>query len=173
MSSSKPTVREIFDEHARYIWRTLHHLGIPESDVADVCQEVFLTVHRRLHSFEGRSSVRTWLYGICIRRASEHRRRPYVRNERPASEPPPSDDQPSRATPESQLAQRTTVERLLGALDDEKRRVVVLYEIEGFSMREVAEILNCPVQTAYSRLHTGRELMLKASLNDASDAEQS
>ena len=58
----RPSVRQIFDEHARYIWRTLRHLGIPEADAPDLCQEVFVIVHRRLSSFEGRSSLRTWLY---------------------------------------------------------------------------------------------------------------
>jgi len=173
MSPPTPTVRQIFDEHARYIWRTLRHLGIAEADVADVCQEVFLTVHRRLPSFEGRSTLRTWLYGICIRLASEHRRRPYVRNERPASQPPAAPDERLGPDPESELAQRATLERLLGALDDDKRKVVVLYEIEGFSMREVAEILDCPLQTAYSRLHAARELMLAASPGEPGETEKS
>ena len=158
----KTTVRQVFDEHARYIWRTLRHLGIPDADTPDLCQEVFITVHRKLPSFEGRSTLRTWLYGICIRVASEHRRRPYVRRERPASEPAPTDASHSYAAPESPLEQRAAVQRLLSVLDEDKRLVVVLYEIEGFSMKEVAELVGCPLQTAYSRLHAGRELMLAA-----------
>jgi RNA polymerase sigma-70 factor (ECF subfamily) len=58
------------------------------------------------------------------------------------------------------LAERTAVQRLLSVLDEDKRTVIVLYEIEGFSMKEVAAIVECPLQTAYSRLHAGRELML-------------
>ena len=162
----KATVRQVFDEHARYIWRTLRHLGVSDADAPDLCQEVFLTVHRKLPSFEGRSTLRTWLYGICIRVASEHRRRPYVRRERPTSEPAPSDASPTETGPDSQLEQRSAVQRLLGALDEDKRLVVVLYEIEGFSMKEVAEIVECPLQTAYSRLHAGRELMLAALTAD-------
>ncbi len=173
MSQALPTVRQVFDEHARYIWRALRHLGIPEADVADVCQEVFLTVHRRLPSFEGRSSLRTWLYGICIRVASEHRRRPYVRNERPASQPPSDPSEPAAPDPEQALSRRATLEHLLGVLDDDKRRVVVLYEIEGFSMREVAEIVACPLQTAYSRLHAAREQMLAASRDDIAKVDES
>ncbi|HTA90211.1 MAG TPA: RNA polymerase sigma factor [Polyangiaceae bacterium] len=162
----KTTVRQVFDEHARYIWRTLRHLGIADADAPDLCQEVFITVSRKLSSFEGRSTLRTWLYGICIRVVSEHRRRPYVRHERPASEPTPPDANASEALPDTQLEQRSAVQRLLGALDEDKRLVVVLYEIEGFSMKEVAELVGCPLQTAYSRLHAGRELMLAALTAD-------
>ena len=157
----RPSVRQIFDEHARYIWRTLRHLGITEADTPDLCQEVFVTVHRRLASFEGRSTLRTWLYGICIRVASEHRRRPHIRRETSLSEPAESCEQ-FAITPDANLEQRSAVQRLLGALDEDKRQVVVLYEIEGFSMKEVAEIVHCPLQTAYSRLHAARALMLSA-----------
>jgi RNA polymerase sigma-70 factor (ECF subfamily) len=158
----KATLRQVFDEHAQYIWRTLRHLGVSDADTPDLCQEVFLTVHRKLASFEGRSTLRTWLYGICIRVASEHRRRPYVRHEQPASEPPAADASLAHPGPEADLEQRSAVQRLLGVLDEDKRLVVVLYEIEGFSMKEVAQIVDCPLQTAYSRLHAGRELMLAA-----------
>jgi RNA polymerase sigma-70 factor (ECF subfamily) len=132
---------------------------------------VFVTVHRKLSSFEGRSSLRTWLYGICIRVASEHRRKAYVRHERPASEPAPEQASHSGPGPDSSLEQRLAVQRLLSVLDEDKRSVVVLYEIEGFSMKEVAEIVECPLQTAYSRLHAGRALMLAALTADR-EAEQ-
>jgi len=162
MSGQLPTVRQVFDEHARYIWRTLRHLGVSEADTPDLCQEVFVTVHKRLASFEGRSSLRTWLYGICIRVASEHRRRPYVRRESPASQPAPVSEAQSGQRPDSQFEQQRAVERLLACLDEDKRLVVVLYEIEGFTMKEVAELAGCPLQTAYSRLHAARTAMLAA-----------
>ena len=128
----------------------------------DLCQEVFVTVHRRLPSFEGRSTLRTWLYGICIRVASEHRRRPHVRKETPLAEPTPEIGEQHAILPDYTLEQRSAVQHLLAVLDEGKRQVVVLYEIEGFSMKEVAEILECPLQTAYSRLHAARALMLSA-----------
>src|SRR6185369_18089829 len=80
------SVRAVFDEHARYVWRALRHLGIPEADVEDLCQEVFVVVQRKLAEFEGRSELRTWLYGICLRVAADHRRRAYVRRELPTAE---------------------------------------------------------------------------------------
>ena len=166
----RPTLRQVFDEHARYIWRTLRHLGISDADAPDLCQEVFITVHRKLSTFEGRSKLRTWLYGICIRVASEHHRRPHVRNERAYSEAAAEAAMHAGQGPDTRFEQRAAVERLLDQLDHDKRVVVVLFEIEGFSMKEVAEIVGCPVQTAYSRLHAGRQIM-QATLSADSELE--
>ncbi|WP_437873491.1 RNA polymerase sigma factor [Sorangium sp. So ce363] len=56
-----PSFEQLFFEHAPFVWRALRRLGVHEADAEDVCQEVFMIVHRRLASFEGRSSVQTWL----------------------------------------------------------------------------------------------------------------
>src|SRR5262245_19722044 len=71
--------KEVYDEHFRFVWRSLRRLGVPESDVADAVQDVFIVVHRRLGEFEGRSKVTTWLYGICYRVAHDRRRLAHVR----------------------------------------------------------------------------------------------
>src|SRR5687768_16217272 len=83
-----PPVHEIFREYAPFVYRVLRRLGVSEAEVEDVCQEVFIVVHRRLPEFEGRSQLRTWIYAIAVRRASGHARRAYRRYERPAAEPP-------------------------------------------------------------------------------------
>ncbi|MDF3070375.1 MAG: polymerase sigma factor RpoE [Polyangiaceae bacterium] len=157
-----PNLRTVFDEHARYVIRTLRHFGVKEADVEDVAQEVFVTVHRKLPEFEGRSKLRTWLYSICLRVASDYRRRAYVVRERPTSSPPVDDGERSGAEPDATLESRAFVQKLLEALDDDKRAVLVLYEIEGLTMREVAEVIGCPLQTAYSRLHAARDLLREA-----------
>jgi RNA polymerase sigma-70 factor (ECF subfamily) len=158
-----PSLRRIFDEHARYVWRALRHLGIADSEIADVSQEVFITVHKKLPEFEGRSSLRTWLYGICLRVASDHRRRAYVRREQPTAEPMAERERSGQDLAIG-LEDRATLRALLDLLDADKRAVLVLYEIEGFTMKEVAEIVDCPLQTAYSRLHAARERLLEAFL---------
>jgi RNA polymerase sigma-70 factor (ECF subfamily) len=160
--SDGPSLRRIFDEHAGYVWRSLRHLGVAEADIEDVCQEVFITVHRKLGEFEGRSTLRTWLYGICLRVASDYRRRAYVRRERAVAEP--RDDSASSSTnqPDLRAEARGTLLHLLDLLDDDKRAVLVLYEIEGLSMKEVAEVIGCPLQTAYSRLHAARKVVSEA-----------
>jgi RNA polymerase sigma-70 factor (ECF subfamily) len=155
-----PTLREIFDAHAAYVLRSLRHLGVAESDIEDVGQEVFVTVHRRLSSFEGRSKLRTWLYGICLRVASDYRRRAHVRRERATADPARDLPEPDERAPDAQVQARAELRALLDQLDEDKRAVVVLYEIEGFSMKEVAEMLGCPLQTAYSRLHAARDRMV-------------
>jgi RNA polymerase sigma-70 factor (ECF subfamily) len=160
-SADLPTLREVFDAHAAYILRSLRHLGVAESDLEDVGQEVFVTVHRRLSSFEGRSKLRTWLYGICLRVASDYRRRAYVRRERATADPARDLPEAEEHAPDARVEARAELQALLGELDDDKRAVVVLYEIEGFSMKEVAEILDCPLQTAYSRLHAARDRMVE------------
>jgi RNA polymerase sigma-70 factor (ECF subfamily) len=157
-----PSLRTVFDEHAQYVIRSLRHLGIKEADVEDVAQEVFVTVHRKLPEFEGRSKLRTWLYAICLRVASDHRRRAYVVRERVTDSPPVDTGERTGAEPDLHLESRGFVQQLLEGIDDDKRAVLVLYEIEGLTMREVAEVVGCPIQTAYSRLHAGRELLRAA-----------
>ncbi len=160
-SGARPSVRQVFDEHARYVWRALRHLGVADAEIADVSQEVFITVHKKLSEFEGRSSLRTWLYGICLRVASDHRRRAYVRHEQPSAEPVAERGIAGQDLGTG-IEDRATLRALLGVLDPDKRAVLVLYEIEGFTMKEVAEIVDCPLQTAYSRLHAARERLLEA-----------
>ena len=149
-------VRAVFDEHARYVWRALRHLGIPEADVEDLCQEVFVVVQRKLSEFEGRSELRTWLYGICLRVAADHRRRAHVRNERPHPDPTEGLAASPGMRPDARAEARSALQALLGELDDDKRVVLVLYELEGLTMKEVAAAVGCPLQTAYSRLHAAR-----------------
>ena len=150
------TTSEVFREHAPYAWRVLRRLGVAEGDVDDVCQEVFVTVHRRLHSFEGRSALRTWVYGICLRVASDYRKR--VRRAREvvtdlAAEPAVD---PRQEEAMSLRQARATLDTILDQLDDDRRAVFVLYEIEELPMADVAQLTGCPVQTAYSRLHAAR-----------------
>src|SRR5690606_32071517 len=137
--------------------------GVAPPDVADVAQDVFITVQRRLSSFEGRSSIRTWIYGICLRTVSDYRSRAFRRREIPQGQLPEqeSDANQQQVFHEAQLRARLLA--LLDCLKPEQRDVFVLYEIEELSMREVAVAVDCPLQTAYSRLHAARE-QLRARL---------
>jgi RNA polymerase sigma-70 factor, ECF subfamily len=152
-----PSFDEVFAEHAPFVWRALRRLGVPEGDVEDVAQEVFLVVHRRLPTFEGQSAVRTWVYGICLRVASDYRRRPHRAREQAI------EDSPEPAIPADQDAAvdrrraLAWLDGVLDGLDEAKRAVFVLFEIEGVPMAEVAAAAGCPVQTAYARLYAARK----------------
>ena len=148
----------IFEENAPFVLRVLRHLGVADRDLQDQSQEAFVAIFRGLDGFAGRSSLRTWIYGICLRVASNYRRRAYIRSERPVAEPP------ERADPSDPVAERQEWSRLsalLDRLDADKREVFVLYELEELSMKEVAEACDCPLQTAYSRLHAARRRLLE------------
>jgi RNA polymerase sigma-70 factor (ECF subfamily) len=138
------------------VWRVLLRLGVPESDVEDVAQEVFLGVHRNLERFEGRCSLRTWVYGICHRRAVDFRRRAHTRYEVATDEPPDAGSEADQEQGLDLTAARESLNRVLESLDDDKRAVFVLFEIEQVPMEEVAQIVGCPLQTAYSRLYAAR-----------------
>ena len=163
MPSPPLDIRSLVEEHSQYVWRALLHLGVREADVEDSCQDVFVIVHRRLSDFRGDSAMRTWIYGICVRVASDYRRRAHVVRE--VFEV----DSTRLAQPADQVErviQRESLEclgRILDLLDDEKRAVFVLYEIEEFSMTDVAIALPCPIQTAYSRLHAARRIVTDAA----------
>lgn len=156
-----PDFAAVFSEHAPFVLRVLRHLGVPGADLQDQAQEVFLAVFKGLSSFEGRSTLRTWVYGICVRIASNHRRRAYVRRERSVPEPPEQALEPDQARALEQGQGSAALQRLLDSLDADKREVFVLYELEELPMREVAEACGCPLQTAYSRLHAARRVLLE------------
>ncbi len=154
-----PTLAEIFRAYGPFVWRGLRRLGVPESDVEDVCQEVFVIVHRKLADFEGRSSLRTWIYGICARTASDYRRSGRVRREVVTDAPPDAPQEGAQHDTVALKQARATLDRILDELDDDKRSVFVLYEIEELTMAEVAVAVGCPLQTAYSRLHAARKVV--------------
>ena len=104
-----------------------------------------------------RSTIRTWLYGIALRCASDYRRRAHVVREvsgaLEAYEPTVGADQPQVV---AHRQARALLDRIIDELDDDKRAVFVLFELEELTMAEVAEVVGCPLQTAYSRLYAAR-----------------
>jgi len=155
-ASAELTCASVFQEHAPYVWRVLRRLGVQSADIEDVCQDVFMVVHKRLPTFEHQSSVRTWLHGICIRVASDYRRKRRAKPEPNELAGVADDVAPTQIESLAEQEARELLDRLLDRLDDTKRAVFVLYEIEQVPMHEVAVAVGCPLQTAYSRLHAAR-----------------
>jgi RNA polymerase sigma-70 factor, ECF subfamily len=149
-----PTFRAIYTEFFQAIWRTLRRLGVPQAQLDDAVQDVFLVVHRRLPEFDGRS-LRGWLYAIAVRVASDHRRGAAQRRTVPLPETlvdPRPDPARAREVEEAVLL----LHELLGELDEPKRTVFVLGELEELSVPEIAEALAENQNTVSSRLRAAR-----------------
>src|SRR4029077_6185173 len=134
----------MFRAHAAFVSRVLRRFGVRAADLPDACQDVFLVVHRRLAEFEGRAAYRTWLYRICVCVASDYRKRAHRRYERPdqsACDARAASASAERAAATAQLAQRIAL--ALDRLEEPKRRVFLLYELEELPMIEVAARLGC------------------------------
>jgi RNA polymerase sigma-70 factor (ECF subfamily) len=147
---------EIFRTYAPFVWRLLRRLGVAEADANDLSQEVFVIVHRKLARIATAASVRSFVYGVCVRTASDYRRSARVRRERVGAEVP---EQRAVAHQHTELETRQAKELLyaiLSRMTDRERETFILYELEELSIAEITEALGCPVQTAYSRLHAAR-----------------
>lgn len=151
------TFERVYDRWFDFVWRSVRRLGVPDGSVDDAVQDVFLVVHRRLGDFEGRSSIKTWLFGIAMRVAKDHRRAAARR--RPAEPLRESMVDAPRGCPHEHAAKNEAVRllhALLDALDDEKRAVFVMAELEQMSVPEIAETLDANLNTVYSRLRAAR-----------------
>jgi RNA polymerase sigma-70 factor (ECF subfamily) len=152
----QPDAASLIREYAPFVWRVLRHLGVLEDQLEDVSQEVFLTVFKQLPQFEGRSSLRTWIYGICWNVAASFRRQRKARRECVREEPPEASELASQDSNVWLKQAHAQLIRALETLDESQQAVFVLYEIEELSMEEIARALATPLTTCYSRLYTAR-----------------
>ncbi|HRI06508.1 MAG TPA: RNA polymerase sigma factor [Nannocystaceae bacterium] len=156
----RPSLAEVYNEHHDFMWRSLRRLGVDAADVEDAVHDAFLVVARRLVEFEGRSSLRTWLFAIAMRVAQSRRRdrqREVHHLERYESVAPrEAEDQWTRRDV------RVTLQQLLDTLEEDQRVVFIMTELEGMTAPEIAAVLDLKVPTVYSRLRLAREGMRRA-----------
>jgi RNA polymerase sigma-70 factor (ECF subfamily) len=153
---------QIYEQYFDFAWANLRRLGIPAAHLEDAVQELFIVVHRRLGEFAGRSSMKTWLAGIAWRIASEYRRhesRKGGAGPLPDTLIAPGRDPLGAAVHAEALRQ---LDSLLAQLDEEKRVVFVLAELEQMSVPEIAQALAMNVNTVYSRLRVARRTFNEA-----------
>jgi RNA polymerase sigma-70 factor (ECF subfamily) len=154
---------QVYDLHVDFVWRTLRRFGVPDASLDDAVQDVFIVVYSKLGEFEGRSSLRTWIFGIARRVARDHRpagRVQAVPGERLEAMPEVAWSA-QEATAEQVNAARL-LERLLGHLHPEKREAFILVEVEQMTIVEAAEALGVNPNTAYSRLRAARSELEQA-----------
>jgi RNA polymerase sigma-70 factor (ECF subfamily) len=155
-AESKLDVGKLYRQHGRFLWAMLHRLGVPESDLPDVLQEVLVVLDRRLPTYDVNCRIEPWLFGICTRVAANYRRRLQRRRENALEEA----EVPDHRNPESINAMRddrAELDAVLDRIDPPKRAVFLMFEVEGLSCQEIAEELGIPIGTVHSRLHGARK----------------
>ncbi|MBN2191751.1 MAG: sigma-70 family RNA polymerase sigma factor [Polyangiaceae bacterium] len=142
----------VTDHHAG-TWRFLRRLGLAPEDADDALQEVILITARKLAGVR-RGNEASFLFGTALRVARRALRRRSRRAEVDLAEV--ENDEPGVDVLVEQRQRRALLDRILASMPEDLRTVFVLYEIEGFTMAEIAEVLNIPSGTVASRLRRGR-----------------
>ena len=155
-ATAVPSFDEIYDRYLVFVWRALRALGIAPPALDDAVQDVFVVVHRRLWTFEGRSKLTTWLLGFTLRVARNYRRRQAPSTDLSEVGERLLDDRPSPFEEVARSEAFQLIEQILDALDEKKRIVFVLMEIEQMTAEEVAGLLGVNVNTVYSRRRFAR-----------------
>ncbi len=157
VATATATFDEVYQAHARFVWRTLRTFGVAEPQLEDALQDAFVVVHRRLGEFGGRSRIETWLFAIARRVASQYRRARGRAERRQGSEDATAlaaSDDTFAALSRAQAS--AAVATILDQMDEDKRVVFALVELEQLAVPEVARLLGINLNTAYSRLRLAR-----------------
>ena len=160
----------LIERFERPVFNLVNRLTGDSADVPDVVQEVFLKVFRKVGSFRGDSSLKTWVYRIAVNESRNHRRWfGRHRKQEVAIEPRPDGDEsrqewlpdPGRSPLELAIdhEREALIEAALGQINPNFRAVLVLREIEDLDYREIAEILEVSLGTVKSRILRGREAL--------------
>jgi RNA polymerase sigma-70 factor, ECF subfamily len=164
---------ELFTRYNSMVFSLAFHMLGDREEALDVSQEVFLTIYRKMDTFRGESSLKTWIYCIAANRATNRfrwwnrlRRRGTVSLEEHLAKSPNLEvfcNLASEAkSPEEELMvqeERAEIERMLLDLPLQQRIAIVMRDIEGLSYEEIAESLNLSLGTVKSRIARGRELL--------------
>ncbi len=135
--------RGLYDRYAPIVHRFLSAFGVPREEREDACQEVFVAVYRSLARFRGEARLSTWIYRIAARHAGRIARRRRVRgllSTLLVREPPP----PPAPDPHERSERLQLLDEMIGKLSPKKRLVLVLFEIEGVPIEEIAEDRRVP-----------------------------
>ena len=156
----------VYESMLDYVWNVVCRMGVPQADAEDVVQEVFVTVYRRLGEFEGRAQLKTWVFTIAVHLVQHyfrtHARKPGDRASAKGTEIHALADQRENG-PANQVERRErydALDRVLGQLDESKRLVFVLAELEQLTL--VGEVVGANPNTVATRLRAARQAFEKA-----------
>jgi RNA polymerase sigma-70 factor (ECF subfamily) len=165
----------IYTQYFDFVWSSVRRLGVSAAATDDVVQEVFIVIHSRLHTLEQPQALRSWIYGIVRRTVSGHHRSRRVKEASGAALAAEPNAQPLPLTPLDLVEQNDKVKllfHLLEELDEPKREVFTMAELDELTVPEIAEILEIPLNTAYSRLRAARQAFEEALARHAARSER-
>ena len=160
--SAPITPAALYANEGEYVWNSLRRLGVPPSDLEDLTHETFVVAFRRLDSFDSSRPLRPWLFGIAAKVAGHHRRWRLRRREVAGDLPELAEAGPGPHEALDQAQRRALLLRALARIKLERRAVLILHEIDGVAIPEVARALGLELNTAYSRLRIGRAELAQA-----------
>lgn len=154
MGSRESDFTTLYRAHLGFVWRTLRRFGVTDAWLEDATHEVFLVLYRRMDDLDP-DKARAWLYATA-RRVAANLRRSDERSKRRAEMAAKPVPFPSADT----LLQRSEavllIEAFVDSLPAPQAEVFLLGHIEGLKLREIAELLACPLGTVNSRLRSAR-----------------
>jgi RNA polymerase sigma-70 factor (ECF subfamily) len=159
VSAALPAFQAVYDQYFDFVWSSARHLGVDAAAMDDVVQEAFIVIYSRLHTLKRPDALRSWIYGVVRRTVSDHRRSRRARGDASAVEAGGEleSNQPTPAELAEKNSELELLAYLLAQLDETKREVFRLVELEEMSVPEVADALEIPLNTAYSRLRAARQ----------------
>ena len=152
------------------IFAVVYNLTSNREDAADLTQDAFIKAFQSIHRFQGQSSFFTWIYRIAINSTFSHLRKNRLRSffslERISEDEPVSREVLAALTDKVEAQRDSYVRELQEKLNEamqnlsiKHRTVGTLFEIDGLSHHEIAEILHCSLGTVRSRLHYAKQLL--------------
>ena len=160
----------LISKYRERVYGIVYNMTANREDAADLTQDAFIKAFQSIHRFGGQSSFFTWLYRIAVNSTLSHLRKSKLRSffslETIDSEEPVSKEVIAALTDKTGVDRDTFVRELQEKLNDamlklsiKHRTVVTLFEIDGLSHQEIAEIMECSVGTVRSRLHYAKQLL--------------
>ena len=156
---AKPDFVTVYRQYFEFVWSIARRMSVEPELMEGLVHDFFIVIQDKLETLQRPEALRSWIYGIVRRTASGHRRARRVREqlgvaiavgEVPSREPTPLEQTEKQA-------ELDMLARLLDELDENKREVFELVELQELTVPEVAELLDIPLNTAYSRLRAGRQ----------------
>jgi RNA polymerase sigma-70 factor (ECF subfamily) len=153
-----PPFQAVYARYFDFVWASARRLGVDSSAIDDVVQEILIAIHGNLHTLQRPEALKSWVYSVTRRTVSNHHRAVRARGGKTTTvvDDQLESHQPTPYEVTQKNSELLLLANLLAELDEPKRELFVLVEIEEMTVPEVADALDIPVNTAYSRLRAAR-----------------